>query len=88
MGRHWENTTAYKKIMEILDDYWLCESNEKKVEVTLRFLHEDGRYQEKRIRWINPKYEKDYPAKIVSVADVLNGNHKDVFWEDEINEGI
>ena len=52
--RFWKGTYEYKRILEILDDYWLTEPNEESVEVTMLFIHSDGREQEKVIRWRNP----------------------------------
>lgn len=50
----WKDTNEYKRIMEILSDYWLSEENEEYVEVWMYFRHHDGQEQEKRITWQNP----------------------------------
>ena len=52
--RFWKVTYEYRRILEILDDYWLTEPNEESVGVTMLFIHSDGREQEKVVRWRNP----------------------------------
>ena len=53
--KYWAKTYEYKRILEILEDYWLTEKDEDYVEVTLYFRHKNGDEQEKCIRWINPR---------------------------------
>lgn len=54
----WRASSQYQRIMEILDDYWLSESEEQQVTVCMTFKHSDGSTQSKRIVWTNPKYCK------------------------------
>ena len=50
----WENSYEYKRILEILDDYWLSEPEEVSVRVEMHFEHADGQKQDKVIEWHNP----------------------------------
>lgn len=59
MKRYWKDTWQYQRILEILDDYWQTEKDEKFVCVTMYFEHADGQYQEKQIIWENPNYEPE-----------------------------
>ena len=49
------NEYAYKRILEILNDYWITEPGEKHVKVDMLFEHSDGRTQHKCIEWWNKK---------------------------------
>ena len=53
----WKNTYEYKRILEILSDYWITEPDEKRVVVTMYFEKKDGQIQEKQITWINSDME-------------------------------
>ena len=53
MAKHWKNTYEYKRILEILDDYWLSEPDEDEVVITMEF-YKGKEWQKKQIRWINP----------------------------------
>lgn len=53
MAKTWENTYEYRRILEILDDYWLSEPDEDKVVITMEF-YKGNECQKKQIRWINP----------------------------------
>lgn len=50
---YWKDSNAYKRVMEILDDYW--EKDEKRVEVEMRFWKDNGETQEKRVVWVRPQ---------------------------------
>ena len=55
MGKQkWKDTYQYKRIQEILNDYWLSEPNESEVIIDMFFRHTDGQTQRKIIRWQNP----------------------------------
>lgn len=47
----------FKRILEILDDYWLSVSDEYHVSVDMKFIKADGQHQEKNIEWCNEEYE-------------------------------
>lgn len=70
----WKDSPQYKRILEILEDYWLSQPDELAVVVSLDFLHADGQRQSKELVWINPNYQYVGPERIglnlVSVADI------------------
>lgn len=55
---NFKNSWQYKRILQILDDYWICQPDEKLVEVTMKFEHSNGETQRKCIVWENPKHNK------------------------------
>lgn len=52
--RYWKDEYEYKRILEILDDYWLTSKDEVSVIVDMQFLKSNGEYQKKQIRWVSP----------------------------------
>lgn len=50
----WKNSYEYKRVLEILDDYWLSEPEEVSVRIEMHFEHADGLKQDKVIEWHNP----------------------------------
>lgn len=52
--KQWNNSYEYKRILEILDEYWISQADEAEVEITMHFLHRNGETQDKRIIWRNP----------------------------------
>lgn len=50
-----KQSLEYKRIMEILDDYWLSEPDEERVVVEMHFYKGDGQEQHKRIIWLKRK---------------------------------
>jgi len=73
--RYWKDEYKYKRILEILEDYWLTEEDEEEVTVTMHFKHADGREQEKEIWWRNPNIENQ-PNEIKGVTlDELFAEH-------------
>lgn len=59
MKKYWKDTWQYQRILEILEDYWLTEPDEKFVCVDLYFEHKNGMHQEKSICWTNPAIDED-----------------------------
>lgn len=55
MKTGFEKSREYQRIIEILDDYWISEPDEKEVRVTMMFTKNNGEHQEKCIVWHNPK---------------------------------
>ncbi len=54
MRKHyWKRCYEYRRILEILKEYWLTEPDEKEVVVTMSFEKANGEKQEKRIVWKN-----------------------------------
>ncbi len=56
--KYWKDSNEYKRIIEILDDYWLTEKDEKFVRVEMYFQHSNGEQQSKCITWHNPQKRK------------------------------
>lgn len=51
---YWENEFAYKRLLEILSDYWLAVPDEYAVKISMDFVNADGESQFKQIIWYNP----------------------------------
>ena len=51
--KYWTDSYEYKRIQEILNDYWLTEPEEDKVVVKMEFYKGD-QWQGKQITWNNP----------------------------------
>ena len=49
----WSKTFEYRRLLEILYDYWLSQKEEEYVEINMFFKHKDGRIQHKQITWEN-----------------------------------
>ena len=53
----WKDEYVYKRLIEILDAYWLEEPDEAAVNILLHFRKKDGQTQNKRLCWRNPNTE-------------------------------
>ena len=53
----WKKSYQYKRIIEVLEAYWLSEPDEAFVCVQFDFIKANGEYQRKYIRWFNPNME-------------------------------
>lgn len=51
--RYWQNTWQYKRIIEILEEYWVTEKDESFVKVEMHLVKGDED-QHKTIIWRNP----------------------------------
>ena len=51
--KYWENSYEYKRLLQILDEYWLSEIGEQEVVIEMKFKHQNGVTQEKKIVWRN-----------------------------------
>lgn len=51
-----KSSYEYRRILEILSDYWLTEPDEKLVVVDMYFETVSGETQSKRITWRNPRF--------------------------------
>lgn len=71
MKKYWKNTYEYRRILEILDDYWLTEPEEKEVSVQMHFVKANGETQDKLITWQNPSMEHDDEIVIENLRDVF-----------------
>lgn len=84
--RYWDNEPKYKRILEILDDYWLTSADELLVNVDMFFAKEDGQVQRKSITWTNPNFGN----KNVTVNNLDEGEQADYtslgefdrFWDE------
>ena len=71
--RHWKNEYEYQRILEVLEDYWVTEPEEKEVVVDMHFRKANGECQDKHIIWRNP----NYPDTAVSTAQSANPTQED-----------
>lgn len=91
---YWSDTDQYRRILEILDAYWLSEKNELKVRVRMDFIHADGSTQSKCIMWRNPdlpmtaREEERFASepRLLSIADIPRDpaeiyEHEQKFWD-------
>ncbi len=62
-----KNTAQYKRIIEILEDYWINEPDELKVRVSMDFVKANGETQCKCLTWVNPDYQYVGPNRPVAV---------------------
>ena len=53
----WKDEYVYKRLLEILDAYWLEEADEAAVNIMLHFRHKDGQTQDKYLTWRNPNMQ-------------------------------
>ena len=56
--RYWDGEYEYKRILEILDDYWITSEDEIRVNVEMQFLKGNGEFQKKCITWVNPQIKQ------------------------------
>lgn len=84
---YWKNCWQYKRILEILEDYWLSESEEYKVRVRLDFIHTNGSTQSKDIWWKNPNYTDDslHAPEIESYEELMKKTPAEI-WEEQEKE--
>lgn len=59
-----KSSYEYRRILEILEDYWLSEPDEKLVVIDMHFEKEGGETQDKRIVWRNPRFPSACPSSI------------------------
>lgn len=71
MKKFWNKSFEYRRILEILDDYWLTEPEEKEAMVEMHFLKANGETQSKQITWFNPNMEHDNEIEIINLADAF-----------------
>ena len=63
----WRRSNQYRRIQEILEDYWLSEPDEVEVVVCMNFIKADGQTQSKRIIWRNPNVKSKQPHKAAPI---------------------
>lgn len=54
MKHYHTNSVTYKRLMEILEDYWLTQPDEAHVRIDLTFVKGNGEVQVKHLYWDNP----------------------------------
>ena len=90
--KYWRQEYKYKRIMEILDDYWLTEPDELFVRVSMKFIKANGERQGKLIKWKNPNYErkdgKVPKLRLISAKELWeqSESNPDPFFEIDVNE--
>jgi hypothetical protein len=60
----WKNSRQYKRIIEILEDYWTTEPDEAYVRIDMLFIKGNGETQEKSIVWMNQNMDPDKIAEL------------------------
>lgn len=71
--KYWTGSWQYKRIMQILEDYWLTEEHEDLVDIRMLFI-KGKEYQTKQIRWIRPDTMPEEPTdlNVTNLADVMS----------------
>lgn len=67
--RIWRNTQEYKRILDILEDYWITEMYEDYVDVKMVFI-KGGEFQTKRVTWERNPSKGKLEIEPVNFADV------------------
>lgn len=80
MKKHWKDSWQYKRILELLDEYWLTEPDELAVYVQLDFVKADGQNQGKAILWMNPNYKRKKGSK--DFADCITEKKLSLYGDD------
>ena len=71
MKNNWKNTWQYKRIIEILEEYWLREPEEDYVRVDMYF-RKGNEEQAKCIQWTNPNKSNSGTGPIwKTVSDII-----------------
>lgn len=68
--KHWDKTFEYRRILEILNDYWLTEPNEDCVKVKMAFI-KGGEFQTKHIIWRREPDKKKLNIEPVELSEAL-----------------
>ena len=55
----WKDCHEYKRVLQILSDYWGTEPDEAYVRIDMWFAHKNGEVQGKNIIWWNPNLSAD-----------------------------
>ena len=68
--KYWDKSREYKRIMEILDDYWLTEPNEDYVKIKMAFIKGEE-FQTKHITWRRNPAKGKLKIEPVNCADAM-----------------
>ncbi len=71
--KYWINSWEYRRIMQILEDYWLTEEHEDLVDIRMLFI-KGNEYQTKQIRWIRSDTMSEEPTdlNVTNLADLMS----------------
>lgn len=76
----WGRCYEFRRILQILWDYWISEKDEEFVYVEMYFRQKNGMEQGKRITWVNCKSGEEEPS--LRIPDSANEeNHKDKIFK-------
>lgn len=86
--KYWKDSLYYKRILEILNDYWLTEEEEFRVRVQMDFIKANGETQSKCITWQNPNYTCETQPKtledcIISLSDLMGMSDYELYKREE-----
>ncbi len=84
--RVWKNETAYRRILEILEDYWVTEPNEEYVVVHMYFKKSNGEEQTKKIVWDNPLLAKDRADRPIVLQQSVSEYLKSGQFEEDMKK--
>lgn len=81
----WEKDYRYKRILEILHDYWLSEPDEFRVRVHMDFIKANGETQSKEIWWQNPNYEcsNQKEPEIIDITELAKKSGYEIYMEEK-----
>lgn len=78
----------YKRILEVLNDYWLSEPKELAVEIRMDFLKSDGQHQTKQIRWLSDEVSIGHylpePVSLKELIDRYSSQNTEPRWIDTV----
>lgn len=84
MKRYWQNDPVYKRLLEVIDEYWLKNEDEEEVQIDMVFRHKNGMEQRKHLWWRNPDLpHEDKPIRAVSAKEAL----AELFMEMGVSDG-
>ena len=72
----WGKCYDFRRVLQILWDYWISEKDEEYVYIEMHFRHKNGMEQEKVIQWINPNVENsdkyNKPPKVWDANELID----------------
>lgn len=81
----WEKDYRYKRILEILHDYWLSEPDEFRVRVHMDFIKANGETQSKEIYWQNPNYEcsNQRDPEVIDMTELIHKSDYEIYMDNK-----
>jgi len=88
MPKVWINEPEYRRVLEILNDYWITEPDEYAVIIDMQFRHRNGEYQHKRITWKNSDMPMDRPPELemFTALELMAMSKKELMAREEAND--